>query len=241
MNESNIINIFIINLFIVSFYSIRSTMTIISLFPIGICGMGKSTLCRKIRNFLLSRDDSRDIEVHWIERDAIFQKYREMGYSIRKIKAELRNYYQAIADKIRDSDQRQPDKIFWLLFDTSNIAEDTREKAIQMFRPHKIWNIYLSFPLNYQDNKDQMLDFIRHRVKVRENHPTFPTNSEPEEQEQNVLRLWDSFERYGTISQHFTDADFSLDIERINDVMYLEAHWNIVEKTEDWFDLLFTF
>ena len=218
-------------------------MTICAIFPIGICGMGKSTLCCKIRDYLVSQNHGNDEnpEVYLMERDAIFQLFRKMGYSVRKSKMELLKYYQTKAIEIQDLNRRYPDKLIWIIFDTSNIAEDTRNKAIQLFQPHKVWSIYLCFPDVFRNNDEMMLNFIRQRIRMRDNHPTFPRNDQPAEQEQNILNLWDSFQRLGEFSQHFTDVNFNVEIERRDDLTYMICHWNIVEKIEDWFRLLFIF
>jgi hypothetical protein len=225
-----------------NYYLLFFKMTICAIFPIGICGMGKSTLCRKIREYLLSnRDRNENPEVHLMERDVIFQLYRSKGYSLRKTKMELLNYYQTKAIEVQDQHRRNPEKMIWIIFDTSNIAEDTRNKTIQLFQPQKVWNIYLCYPDIYRDNNEIMLDFIRQRIRMREDHPTFPKNDQPVEQERNILNLWDSFHRYGDFSQHFTDADFNIEIEHHNDLTYMICQWNIVEKIEEWFRLLLVF
>ena len=210
-------------------------MTICAIFPIGICGMGKSTLCRTIRDYLATRENLR---IYLFERDAIFQQFRQMHYSLRRTKAELLKYYQSKSEEIRDLNRLNPHLTIWLLFDTSNITADTREKAVHLFQPSKIWNIYLCFPSQYQSNKEQMLDFIRLRIQNRDNHPTFPM--EPNEREQNILRLWNSFEKSGEMSEHFTDAEISVDIERSDEKTYMRCKWNLVEKSEELFRLLIT-
>lgn len=210
-------------------------MTICAIFPIGICGMGKSTLCRTIRDYLETQENSL---VYLFERDAIFQHFREMGHSLRKTKIELLKYYHSKSEEVRDLNNCNSHLTIWLLFDTSNITADTREKAVHLFRPSKIWNIYLCFPPMFQNNKEQMLDFIRQRIQKRENHPTF--SLEPEKREQNILRLWNSFEKSGEMNEHFTDAEFTVDIERNNEITYMICKWNMVEKSEEWFPLLIT-
>jgi hypothetical protein len=172
----------------------------IGIFPIGICGMGKSTYSRKLKEELEKRGEY----VINIERDKIFGEFRKEGNSVRNAKKRLFEYYKQLKREIDKLSRNEYNRI-WIIFDTSNLVRETREKSIELFDIRIVYSIYFSFPEN---RKGEMKEFLENRVLRRENHPTFP--KEEGEKRETFNRLWDSFEKSLEYNNHFYEDNHHL-------------------------------
>jgi hypothetical protein len=182
----------------------------IGIFPIGICGMGKSTF---IRNVCIELQKNSKNHVLLIERDKIFGKFRDEGNSVRHAKKKLLEYYQNLVRTIQELDKNDIN-FLWILFDTSNLTKDTREKSIELFEIEEAYSIYFSFPKYVQnENQERMKQFLQDRIILRQDHPTFPQSYE--EKIKTFNKLWDSFERSEEYEKHFYEKDRNWNNEKI--------------------------
>ena len=187
---------------------------IYGIFPIGICGMGKSTYSRKLKEMMEEQGE----QVVLIERDQIFAEIRKTN-SLRKTKKRLYEYYQRISNSIK-YESAQLNKRIWIIFDTSNINEDSRRKMQELFELSGRFDIYFSFPLSWKDNPIKAMKFLEERVLKREDHPTFPNNKE--EKIQTFYKLWNSFICSNDYNKHFSNKS---DISQINNFCNLDNYY----------------
>jgi hypothetical protein len=170
----------------------QSNLNIHLVLPIGICGMGKSTFSRYLYDSL-QRCNQR---VYLIERDAIFQEIRDRGISLKKTKKELYLKYQTIMkeiidDSVNDSANDYVNNKTYVIMDTSNVAEETRNLSISLFQPTQVYEIYFAFPQTIQ--VDDVYQLLKSRIYYREGHPTFPKKDKEEEQVRILNHLWRNF------------------------------------------------
>ena len=136
--------------------------------PIGAPGSGKTFLKHHLKNVLPNFVTT--------ERDEEFAKLRKTN-SLKKTRKFLFDILEEFLEKIKSTNQKNPQINYFVYLDSSNSKKNCREKFYDKLKPEKIIEINFNLPR----------DILMNRVKTRD-HPTFPSEPSKQEDMMDIIR-----------------------------------------------------
>ena len=143
---------------------------LILIIPIGGPGAGKTTLSHKLMNGGSIAGVSKIDKVLTTCRDELFAQCKKVhsDWSQRKIRRYLFDKFVEFREDVAQWRTENPDKNLVVYLDSSNAQQGGRQYLIDEFQPDKV--IFL----NMRRCKETLME----RVGQREEHPTFPRDTE---------------------------------------------------------------
>lgn len=165
--------------------------------PIGAPGAGKSTMGQFWQQNFPELQEG-NVKFFLTCRDELFArtKREHPDWSLRKTRKHLFNLFVNFRNSVATWHQEHPDDSIVVYLDSANIQEGGRKYMVEEFQPQRVVLV----------NLKRERDILIQRVQTRENHPTFPSNSEASKQIEIIDKILPNIEYAG-------DVDLAWDVE----------------------------
>lgn len=167
--------------------------------PIGAPGAGKSTMGQFWQQHFPELQKE-NVKFFITCRDELFAltKKEHPDWSLRKTRKHLFDLFVNFKDSVANYRKEHPAESIVVYLDSANAQEGGRKYMVDEFQPDTVILV----------NLRQSRDILIERVQSRENHPTFPSNSEASKQIEIIDKILSNLEYAG-------DVDLSWDVEGV--------------------------